>query len=62
MSNPSFHKDTPAEEVAAFYKDEIKGKNVIVTGSTTGLGLECARVVAMHGAGLTVIAGRGEAK
>lgn len=37
MSNPSFHKHSTADEVAAFHADQIKGKNVVITGATGGL-------------------------
>ncbi|KAK9763402.1 hypothetical protein K7432_009946 [Basidiobolus ranarum] len=56
---PQFNNETTAEEVASHFADEIKGKTVLVTGTTWGgLGAEFARVVAKYGAGLIIIGSR----
>ncbi|CAK5267295.1 unnamed protein product [Mycena citricolor] len=56
-SYPTFTFDTTAEEVATAFADDIKGKNVLVTGtSINGLGFETARVIARH-ANLVIITG-----
>ncbi|KAJ6573377.1 hypothetical protein DFH09DRAFT_1457276 [Mycena vulgaris] len=55
MSKFSFA--TTADEVATAFADEIKGKNVLITGtSLNGIGFEAARVIAKH-AKLVVITG-----
>ncbi|KAJ7664362.1 short-chain dehydrogenase [Mycena polygramma] len=55
MSAPSFN--TTAEEVATELSEEIKGKNVLITGtSLNGIGFETARVIAKH-ANLVIITG-----
>lgn len=55
----SFNASTTAEEVAAQFLNQIKGKVVIVTGTTWGgIGAETARVIAGHGAQLVIVAGR----
>ncbi|KAJ7465010.1 hypothetical protein FB451DRAFT_1402743 [Mycena latifolia] len=57
MSLPSFSSTSTAEEVAAALADEIKGKNVLLTGtSINGIGFETARVLARH-ANLLIITG-----
>ncbi|KAJ7196079.1 hypothetical protein GGX14DRAFT_673788 [Mycena pura] len=54
---PSFSLSTTAEEVADTFAEEIKGKNVLITGtSMDGIGFETARVLAKH-ANLVVITG-----
>ncbi|KAJ7164481.1 hypothetical protein C8R46DRAFT_1278850 [Mycena filopes] len=59
-SLPTFSFDTTAEEVATALADEIRGKNVLVTGtSLNGLGFETARVIAKY-ANLVVITGYNE--
>jgi len=61
MSNPAFDRYTDADVVAEYWKDQIKGKNVIVTGATgESLGFEAARVIAKHGANLVILCGRGQ--
>ncbi|KAJ7159667.1 hypothetical protein C8R46DRAFT_1224244 [Mycena filopes] len=56
-SLPTFSFTTTAEEVATVLADEIKGKNVLITGtSLNGIGFETARVIAKH-ANLVVITG-----
>ncbi|KAJ7601786.1 hypothetical protein B0H17DRAFT_1222993 [Mycena rosella] len=53
----SFSATTTAAEVAATFADEIKGKNVLITGtSLNGIGFEAARVLAEH-ANLVIITG-----
>jgi len=57
MSLPTFSFSTTADEVATVFADEIKGKNVLVTGtSPNGIGFETARVIAKH-ASLVIITG-----
>ncbi|KAJ6470756.1 hypothetical protein C8R47DRAFT_1325117 [Mycena vitilis] len=57
MSSPKFSFSTTAEEVATAFADEIKGKNVLITGtSLNGIGFETARVIAKY-ANLVVITG-----
>jgi len=57
MSLPTFTFKTTAEEVATVFANEIKGKNVLITGtSINGFGFETARVVAKY-AHLVIIAG-----
>ncbi|KAJ6453243.1 hypothetical protein C8R47DRAFT_1083476 [Mycena vitilis] len=47
MSLPTFSSSSTAEDVATGFADEIKGKNVLVTGtSLDGIGFETARVTA----------------
>ncbi|KAJ6629324.1 hypothetical protein B0H10DRAFT_1986639 [Mycena sp. CBHHK59/15] len=54
---PTFGFTTTAEEVAAAFASKLKGKNVIITGtSLNGLGFETARVIAKY-ANLVVITG-----
>ncbi|KAJ7195139.1 short-chain dehydrogenase [Mycena haematopus] len=55
---PTFGISSTAEEVASAFADQIKGKNVLITGtSINGLGFETARVLAIHGAKLIIITG-----
>ncbi|KAJ6554936.1 NAD-P-binding protein [Mycena vulgaris] len=57
MSLAIFSFSTTAEEVATAFADEIKGKTVLITGtSVNGLGFETARVLAKH-AKLVIITG-----
>ncbi|KAJ7084511.1 hypothetical protein B0H15DRAFT_1023691 [Mycena belliarum] len=57
MSLPTFSSTTTAEDVADVFSAEIKGKNVLITGtSLNGIGFEAARVIAKH-ANLVVITG-----
>ncbi|KAJ7037162.1 NAD-P-binding protein [Mycena alexandri] len=57
MSYPTFTPTTTAEEVATALTKEIKGENVLITGtSINGLGFEAARVIAKH-ANLVIITG-----
>ncbi|KAJ7183600.1 hypothetical protein C8R46DRAFT_517176 [Mycena filopes] len=56
-TDPKFAFATTAEEVATAFAQEIKGKNVLITGtSLNGIGFEAARVIAKH-ANLVVITG-----
>ncbi|KAJ7064302.1 hypothetical protein C8F01DRAFT_984310 [Mycena amicta] len=58
MSFPGFTAKSTADEVAAAFAEQIKGKNVLVTGtSITGVGFAAARAVAKY-AGLVIITGR----
>ncbi|KAJ6584415.1 WW domain-containing oxidoreductase [Mycena capillaripes] len=57
MSRPTFSFNTTGEEVATVFADEIRGKNVLSTGtSLNGIGFETARVLAKH-ANLVIITG-----
>ncbi|KAJ7184872.1 hypothetical protein C8R46DRAFT_1343860 [Mycena filopes] len=57
MSLPIFSSTTTADEVATTFAAEIRGKNVLITGtSLNGLGFETARVIAKH-ANLVIITG-----
>ncbi|KAJ7829243.1 hypothetical protein B0H13DRAFT_1916597 [Mycena leptocephala] len=59
-TGPAFTYTTTADEVATAFSDEIKGKNVLITGtSINGIGFETARVIAKH-AKLVVITGYSE--
>jgi len=58
----TFNESSTAEQVAAEFQDQIKGKNVLITGVTLGgLGAEVARVIAKY-ASLVVLAGRNNEK
>ncbi|KAK6983794.1 short-chain dehydrogenase/reductase family protein [Favolaschia claudopus] len=61
MSSPSkFTLETTAEEVAATFVDEIKGKNVLVTGtSVNGIGCNSASSIAKY-ANLVIVTGYNE--
>ncbi|KAK7029728.1 short-chain dehydrogenase/reductase family protein [Favolaschia claudopus] len=57
MSLPTFSASTTAEEVADTFAAQIRGKNVLVTGtSLNGIGFETARVIAKY-ANLVIITG-----
>ncbi|KAJ7171140.1 NAD-P-binding protein [Mycena filopes] len=57
MSLPTFTVSTTAEDVATVFAKQIRGKNVLITGtSMNGLGFEDARVLAKH-ANLVIITG-----
>ncbi|KAJ7438024.1 hypothetical protein B0H11DRAFT_2254959 [Mycena galericulata] len=57
MSLPTFTSTTTAEEVATVFADQIRGKNVLITGtSMNGIGFEAARVIAKY-ANLVIITG-----
>ncbi|KAJ7187396.1 hypothetical protein C8R46DRAFT_289068 [Mycena filopes] len=59
-SLPTFSFTTTAEEVATVLADQIRGKNILITGtSLNGLGFETARVCAKY-ANLVVITGYNE--
>ncbi|KAI9006801.1 hypothetical protein DFJ74DRAFT_376766 [Hyaloraphidium curvatum] len=56
---PDFNAETTADEAAAHFAAQIRGRTVLVTGaSPKSLGAECARVVAKNGAKLVILAGR----
>ncbi|KAJ6453160.1 hypothetical protein C8R45DRAFT_1193228 [Mycena sanguinolenta] len=49
MSLPAFTPTTTAEEVAAAFAEQIRGRNVLITGtSIDGIGFEAARVLARY--------------
>ncbi|KAJ7770076.1 hypothetical protein B0H16DRAFT_1881843 [Mycena metata] len=57
MSQPKFTADTTAEEVASVFQEQIRGKTVLITGtSINGIGFETARVIAKY-ANLVIITG-----
>ncbi|KAJ7649410.1 hypothetical protein DFH06DRAFT_553499 [Mycena polygramma] len=57
MSLPAFTFNTTAEEVATTFAEQIRGKNVLITGTfINGMGFETARVLAKH-ANLVIITG-----
>ncbi|KAJ7119828.1 NAD-P-binding protein [Mycena epipterygia] len=57
MSFPIFSFSTTADEVATAFASEIRGKNVLITGTAlNGIGYEAARVIAKH-ANLVIITG-----
>ncbi|KAF7364715.1 Short-chain dehydrogenase/reductase family protein [Mycena venus] len=57
MSLPTFTPSTTADEVAATFAEQIRGKNVLITGtSVNGIGFEAARVLAKY-ANLVIITG-----
>ncbi|KAK7030111.1 hypothetical protein R3P38DRAFT_3189066 [Favolaschia claudopus] len=59
-SLPTFSFNTTAEEVGNIFADEIRGKTVLITGtSLKGIGFETARVIAKY-AQLLIIAGYNE--
>jgi NAD(P)-dependent dehydrogenase (short-subunit alcohol dehydrogenase family) len=53
-TSTQFGPKSTAEEVANAFDERAKGKYVIVTGGSGGLGLETARVLVKHGANVTV--------
>ncbi|KAF7364698.1 Short-chain dehydrogenase/reductase family protein [Mycena venus] len=57
MSLPTFTSATTAEDVAAAFAEQIRGKNVLITGtSINGIGFETAHVLAKY-ANLVIITG-----
>nr|GAT48297.1 short-chain dehydrogenase/reductase family protein [Mycena chlorophos] len=57
---PTFSAQTTAEEVADTFRELIRGKNVLITGtSMNGIGYEAARVIAKY-ANLVIITGHNE--
>ncbi|KAJ7640079.1 short-chain dehydrogenase [Mycena polygramma] len=57
MSTTSFSSTTTAKEVATVFADEIRGKNVLITGtSLNGIGYEAAFAIAKY-ANLLIITG-----
>ncbi|KAK7038150.1 short-chain dehydrogenase/reductase family protein [Favolaschia claudopus] len=63
MSTPRFSSSTTAEEVGTAFAEEVKGKNVLITGTSVGgIGFEAARVMALKGANLVIIVGQNPEK
>ncbi|KAF7348071.1 Short-chain dehydrogenase/reductase family protein [Mycena sanguinolenta] len=57
MSLPAFTPTTTADEVATAFAEQIRGRNVLITGtSIDGIGFEAARVLAKY-ANLVIITG-----
>ncbi|KAK6996793.1 short-chain dehydrogenase/reductase family protein [Favolaschia claudopus] len=57
MSQPKFSFETTADEVASAFADLIRGKNVLITGtSLNGIGYDTARAIAKY-ANLVIITG-----
>nr|GAT50996.1 short-chain dehydrogenase/reductase family protein [Mycena chlorophos] len=57
---PTFTFETTAEEVADTFAEQIRGKNVLITGtSVNGIGNETARVIAKY-ANLVILTGHNE--
>ncbi|KAK7038151.1 short-chain dehydrogenase/reductase family protein [Favolaschia claudopus] len=55
---PSFSFHTTSDEVAAAFADEIKGKNVLIIGTSVGgIGFETARAIAVKSPNLVIITG-----
>ncbi|CAK9785535.1 NAD(P)-binding protein [Cutaneotrichosporon oleaginosum] len=62
-TNSSYTRETTAQEVVDAFGDEIKGKNVVVTGpSPGGIGAETARAIATKSPKLLILAGRDQKK
>jgi len=57
-STSKFDANTTFEDVAAAYPDQVRARTFLVTGATSGLGLEFCKSVAKHGAGTVIITGR----
>nr|GAT59771.1 short-chain dehydrogenase/reductase family protein [Mycena chlorophos] len=61
-ANPVFTETTTAAEVAEAFAEQVKGKTVLITGtSVKGLGFATARALAKY-AGLVIITGRNPTK
>ena len=52
MSSFEFNEKTTAEEVVNTLGISLDGKNVIITGASSGIGLECARIMVNAGANI----------
>ncbi|KAJ7618011.1 hypothetical protein FB45DRAFT_1034252 [Roridomyces roridus] len=62
MYTQGFSSTTTAEEVAEVLSDQIRGKNVLITGTShNSLGFETARVIAKY-ANLVIITGYNEGR
>ncbi|KAK7419275.1 hypothetical protein QQX98_003427 [Neonectria punicea] len=63
ISHPEFNAATTGTEAAAAFSDEIKGKNVVVTGvSPDGIGASTALAIASQAPGKLILASRTQAK
>lgn len=63
MAKPEFGFDTTAEEVAEYFKDQIKDKVVLTTGvSPNSLGAYYVQTIAAHAPKSLILAGRDIAK
>lgn len=58
MSGTTFGKETTFEDVAAVYPDQIRGRSFLITGGSTGLGLELAKSIAKHEAKTIILTSR----
>lgn len=54
VDTASFNAKSTAEQVGKVYGTHAKDKFVVITGANCGLGLETARVLAKHGANITI--------
>jgi len=61
MSGNGFGSRTTAQQVFDAYKTDLSGKVIIITGPTTGIGIETARVLALTKAYI-ILAARNEQK
>ncbi|KAF9005108.1 hypothetical protein BDQ17DRAFT_1353826 [Cyathus striatus] len=58
----TFNQQTTIQEIAAAYPGAIEGRSYLVTGATSGLGLQFSKFVAQEGAATVVLTGRSEEK
>ncbi|TAQ87230.1 hypothetical protein B7494_g4461 [Chlorociboria aeruginascens] len=62
-SHPEFGEKTTAAEVATIFSEEIKGKNIIITGvSPSSIGSATALAIASQGPSTLILASRTESK
>jgi len=60
MSSNNFGSRTTAQQVVDHYKSDLTGKVIIVTGPTTGIGVETAKVLALTKAHIILAARSGQ--